>query len=186
MNREMQKERTFEELLIRMSVGDDDAAAEIFEEYAPYLKMVVRRRLSSSLQAEFDSSDVIQSVWGDLLHGFRYGRWSFESPNQLRAFLVKATQNRLVDYVRRRSKDREVKTSLSDGLTVTKENDPVDQLNADEKWEIILSKCPAEHRVIVEMKRDGFSANEISDRTGLHPGSVRRILTSLFDRIEEG
>ena len=89
-----------EALLDRLCCGDDAAAERIFRTYEPYLRKVVRRKLPAALRTKFDSLDVVQSIWADLLTGFQAGRWRFTTPEQLRAFLVKVTRNRLIDRVR--------------------------------------------------------------------------------------
>src|SRR5205807_3165596 len=80
-------------LLHQLSGGDAEAAQRVFLAYEPYLRMVVRRQLTPALRARFDSLDIVQSVWADLLTGFQAGRWRFTSPGQLRAFLVKVPRN---------------------------------------------------------------------------------------------
>src|SRR2546423_9464794 len=92
---------TLEALLERLCQGDDAAAAEVFVTYAPYLRMVVRRQLSGKLRAKFDSVDVVQSVWIDLVRGFRRGAWKFDDAGKLRAFLITSTRNRFLNRVRR-------------------------------------------------------------------------------------
>src|SRR5215218_6853657 len=87
--------------LLQVLGGSDPAAAEqAYRAYEPYLRMLVRRRLSPQLRSRFDSIDVVQSVWADLLDGLRSNRWQFADAAHLRGFLVRATSNRLVDRVR--------------------------------------------------------------------------------------
>src|SRR5262245_42361162 len=87
-------------LLQKLCSGDTQAAEEVFRAYEPYLRMVVRRQLSARLRSKFDSVDVVQSVWADLLDKFRAGGYSFATPDHLRAFLVKLTRNRFIDRLR--------------------------------------------------------------------------------------
>src|SRR3954452_20508888 len=89
-----------EPLLQKLAGGDEGAAEELFRAYEPYLRKVVRRRLPSRVQARFESQDVVQSIWADLLVGFREGRWQFASAGQLRAFLIRVAQYRLYDRSR--------------------------------------------------------------------------------------
>ncbi len=98
---ETSEQTQLDELLRRLNGGDLLAAEEVFVKFAPYLRMIVRRQISGRLHAKFDSSDIVQSIWADLLVGFRKGRWHFSDAGHLQAFLVKATQNRFLDRVRR-------------------------------------------------------------------------------------
>lgn len=169
-------------LLARMSAGDEAAANDVYNEYAPFLKMVIRRKLSSTMQARFDSSDVVQSVWADLLDGFRKGQWSFESPEHFRAFLVRATHNRMIDYVRKHQRGSDLEGSWSESILPNDAPTPSSEARANEQWHRIVEHCPEEHRPIVEMKRDGYSLAEIAAKTGYHPSSIRRILYVLADK----
>src|SRR3954451_6815865 len=87
-------------LLVKLCDGDLEAAEQVFLAYEPYLRKVVRRQLPPRLRAKFDSVDVVQSVWADVLHGFREANWHFPDVDHLRAFLVKLTRNRFIDRVR--------------------------------------------------------------------------------------
>src|SRR5918992_2929185 len=87
-------------LLPKLNSGDPAAAEQAFVSYEPYLRKVVRRLLPAKLRSKFDSVDVVQSVYGDVLAAFRDGGMRFGSAAQLRAFLVRATRNRFIDRVR--------------------------------------------------------------------------------------
>ena len=52
------------------------------------------------LRPKFDSTDIVQSVWADVVDGLRQSKWTFANMDQLRAFLVKMTRNRFVDRLR--------------------------------------------------------------------------------------
>ena len=90
-------------LLQRLAGGDEAAAAEVFRAYEPLLRKVVRRQLLPALRVKFDSADVVQSVWADLLDRFRSGGGRFDSAEHLRAFLVRATRNRFLDRLRQQA-----------------------------------------------------------------------------------
>jgi DNA-directed RNA polymerase specialized sigma24 family protein len=77
----------------KLSGGDPAAAEEFLRAYEPYLRMVVRRQLTPRLRPKFDSTDVVQSIWADVMVGFREGGWRFTDADHLRAFLVKLTYN---------------------------------------------------------------------------------------------
>src|SRR5436190_10515 len=87
-------------LLDQLCSGDEACAERVFREYEPYLRLVVRRMLPTRLRTKFDSVDIVQSVWADVLLGFRDAGWRFASTAHLKAFLVKVTRNRFFDRLR--------------------------------------------------------------------------------------
>lgn len=176
-----------EALLKKLSAGDDAAAEQVFRTYEPYLRVVVRRQLSSDLRAKFDSMDVVQSVWVHVLNGFREAGWRFANATQLRSFLVQLTRHRFIDRLRRtrHSVQRERHLSTEDWGHVTHVRDaqPDDVLQAADLWEQLLQLCPPAHHEVLALKRDGALTSEVAARTGLHEGSVRRILNALSQRL---
>jgi RNA polymerase sigma-70 factor (ECF subfamily) len=176
------------ELLERLHRGEDEAAAAVFRTYEPYLRMVVRRQLSAALRAKFDSADIVQSVWADLLRGFRGAGWTFPDPEHLRAFLVKATRNRFIDRLRRHLGELEREQPLLDseaaGVPPSAEPDPSDVAQANDVWERLVATAPPTHAEVLRLKRSGKSLAEIASATGLHESSVRRILYDLAKKLE--
>ena len=167
-------------LLSRLNTGDADAIEEVITKYEPYLRMVVRRQLSSPLRAKFDSIDIVQSIWADILDGLRTARWNFENNDQLRAFLVKVARNRLIDRLRQ---NRHALGDEGSGPRVEVEDLPATRLNrvsevvqADDLWGQMLEVCPPAHYEMLHLKRKGAPLAEIAAHTGLHESSVRRIL----------
>ncbi len=176
-----------EKLLGQLSTGDAEATRQVFLTYEPYLRLVVRRQLTPAMRTRFDSVDIVQSVWADLLSGFQAGRWQFTNPRQLRAFLVKVTRNRLIDRVRQQQTslrlERRLEFNELRDLAAARPTQASDQLEADEVWQRLLGLCAPQHRDLLEWKRQGLPLAEIAARTGLHEGSVRRILYDLAARL---
>jgi RNA polymerase sigma factor (sigma-70 family) len=174
-------------LLDKLCTGDDAAAEQVFRAYEPYLRIVVRRMLPLQMRSKFDSIDVVQSVWADVLRGFRDGGWRFNSSAQLRAFLVKVTRNRFIDRARQNRAAVEHQQSFEASRaeeTVPADTDaPSEVAQADELWERMLTLCPPQHRELLRLKRQGCSLAEIAAQTGLHESSVRRILYDLARRL---
>jgi RNA polymerase sigma factor (sigma-70 family) len=174
-------------LLEQLCKGDAAAAEQVFLAYEPYLRLVVRRMLPASLHSKFDSVDVVQSVWADLLGGFRDSGWRFQDAAHLRAFLVKATRNRFLNRVRRHRKAGLLEQPLEEaelaGRAPAEDPRPSEVAEAGELWDRLLQLCPPNHRELLRLKREGYSLDEIAQRTGLHPSSVRRILYDLARRL---
>jgi len=174
-------------LLSRLNAGDSAAAEEVFVEFEPYLRMVIRRKLSGSLRTKFDSSDIVQSVWADLLAGLRQSKWVFQDVDQLRAFLITMTRNRFIDRLRqhRSALEREVTMPQHDldHLAASRATRVSENYYADELWHLMLDACPAAHYELLSLKRAGASIAEIAERTRLHQSSVRRILYDIAHRV---
>jgi len=175
-----------QDVLGQLCQGDLDAAERVFRAYEPYLRLVVRRQLPAQMRAKFDSIDVVQSVWVDLLQGFREAGWHFVSVAQLRAFLITATRNRFIDRVRQHgSALSHEQDAFTDGVEFVPSQQPApsEEAQASELWEQMLALCPPDHRQVLEMRKQGFSLDEIAAGTGLHEGSVRRILRTLARQL---
>ena len=174
-------------LLEKLNSGDAEAASQVFLTYEPYLRMVVRRHLSPKLRTKFDSMDIVQSVWADVIVGFRQAGWRFTDAAHLRAFLVRLTHHRFIDRLRqhRRAITHEQPLTDAHGTECLPDygEKPGDLVEADELWQKMLSLCPPEHREVLRLKKAGAHSPEIAARTGLHEGSVRRILNTLSRRL---
>jgi RNA polymerase sigma-70 factor (ECF subfamily) len=176
-----------EDLLDKLNSGDNTAAEQVFRAYEPYLRKVIRRQLPDRLRPKFDSLDIVQSAWRDILHGLQSAGWRFTSTAQLQAFLVKVTRNRFIDRYRQHhtAAEREHALSVNDlqSLPATQQADPSAQAEATELWERLLHLCPPEHHELLQLRRQGVPLPEIAARTGLHEGSIRRILRNLASRL---
>jgi RNA polymerase sigma-70 factor (ECF subfamily) len=174
-------------LLVQLCSGDMAAVEQAFLAYEPYLRKAICRHFPDAVRARFDPADIIQSVWADLLCGFREAGWRFRDADQLRGFLFTATRNRLIDRIRQHQKavEREEPIGVGDDrhFLPSAQPRPSEFAQAADLWERILAHCPSEHRPILELKRQGYSLAEVGERTGLHPDSVRRILRTLARQL---
>lgn len=176
-----------DELIDRLNKGDVSAAERAFLAYEPYLRMAVRRRLSGPLRSKFDSMDIVQSVWADVVSGLGEAGWRFADRAHLRAFLVRMARNRLVDRHRQhhRAIDREhaLGTIAPEDAPKARDPRPSEVAQGHELWKLMLDECSPAHREILILKRQGLLLTEIAARTGFHEGSIRRILYDLARRL---
>jgi RNA polymerase sigma-70 factor (ECF subfamily) len=176
---------TIDELLRRLGSGDEAAAGEVFRAFEPYLRQVIRRRLPAQARARFDSRDVLQSVWADLLPGLRDGRWRFADAAQLRAFLTRVVQNRLFDRARRALRQAAREEPLADlpAEPAAQQGRPSEHAQAVATWEHLLASCPPEHQDVLRLRRSGMKYHEVAAAVGMHEGSVRRVVRELARRV---
>lgn len=174
-------------LLDRLNQGDVAATEQIFRTYEPYLQMLVRRKLRPALRAKFDSMDVVQSVWADVLEGIQGAGWQFEDSNHLQAFLVRLTRNRFIDRCRKhRGALAREEPLWEDAAAESISSDqprPSEVAQGDELWDQMLELCRPAHRDLLRLKRQGLSLAELAARTGLHPSSIRRIFYELAQQV---
>lgn len=174
-------------LAARLRQGDETAVAEIFRAYEPYLRLVTHRHLSAALRTKLDSLDIVQSVWVQLLQDFRKGGWCFTDAGHLKAYLAKATRNRLIDRFRQNrpalEREQHLADSDEDRLPPAAQPRPSEMAQAEEIWLQIQALCSPQQVEIVQLRRQGLTMGEIAARTGLHPSSIRRILYDLARRL---
>lgn len=175
-----------DELIARLNEGDISAAERAFLAFEPYLRMAIRRRLTGPLRTKIDSLDVVQSVWADVLARFRDSGWQFNDRSHLREFLVKVARNRLIDRRRQHhialEKERALADTAPDQQPHARDPRPSEVAQRNELWNALLSACAPEHREILVLRRAGMRYGEIAKRTGMHEGSIRRIIYELARR----
>ncbi len=176
-------------LLRSLSQGDAGAAAYVFRTYEPILRMVVRRRLSTRLRTKFDSTDVVQSVWVEVLDGVQNKGWQFQSAEHLKAFLIRMTNRRFADrcdkerYPLAHQRPLPRPDADNGNQPAGPQPTPSQEVQALDVWDQLMSLCPPAHHELLRFKRQGMTFPEIAERTGLHQSSVRRIIYDLAKRI---
>ena len=171
-----------DELMDRLARGDMQAAGALFDAYAPYLRALVRRQLSDQLRAKFDSADVVQSVWVQVVRRLGRDGWSVDDEARLRALLATIARRRLLTRVRQLSAGVAAERAGPDAADAVPDDSrprPSEVVQAAELWDTMLELCPPEHHPVLLLRREGLPLAEIAVRTGLHEGSVRRILRRL-------
>jgi len=156
------------------------------EAYGPYLRAVVRARLSGRLRAKFDSVYVVQSVWVQVIRQLGRDGWRVNDADHLRALLVTLARRRLATRARRCEREMLSQNAEEDGMTAvtdTRTRPPGEAAEADDVWGRLFLLTPPEHRPILLLRREGLTLDEIAARTGLHEGSVRRIIRQLSRQV---
>jgi RNA polymerase sigma-70 factor (ECF subfamily) len=175
-----------EGLLEQLGRGEVEAIGELVEAYAPYLRAVVRARMSDRLRPHVDSVDVVQSVWVQVIRQLGRDGWRVNDAEHLRALLVTIAKRRLVSRARRHTRDEpSTPTDLADAPDA-RQVPPSEAAQGGDLWAKMLRLTPPEHHPILQLRRVGLPLAEIAARTGLHEGSVRRILRRLSRELALG
>lgn len=183
----MEEVAEFRRLLAGLKAGEAGAVDELYRQYGPYLRAAVRRRLHPRLRTRFDSIDFVQDVWVSFL-AVPQDRYSFETPQALRAFLSQVAHNKVVEVFRQRfgtQKDdvtREQRVDEVDGghdALASAAPTPSQYAVAGEEWERLLSQFPAGHQEIVRRLRDGYTHEDIARMAKVSLSTVNRIVRRL-------
>jgi RNA polymerase sigma-70 factor (ECF subfamily) len=169
------------ELLDRLGRGDASATRDLLLAYSSYLRVVVRRTLSARLRPGCDSSDVLQSVWVQVARSLKAKGWKVENERQLRGLLAVIARRGVTKRARSQSRletDPEAGSQL-DALPIQNQPRPSEAAVGEELWQRMLDRCPPQHHRVLELRRCGLPLAEVAAQTGLHEGSVRRIIRQL-------
>jgi RNA polymerase sigma-70 factor (ECF subfamily) len=174
---------TDDHLLEQLWQGNIEVLGELFAVYESYLRAIVRSQLSDHLRAKFDSVDVVQSVWVQLLRRMGEDGYRVNDKNHLRALLVTIARRRLVSRARQcrwlNDADLPLDEEGWEAIFDSRQSMPSETAQANDLWAKMLDLTPPEHHEVLILKREGLPLQEIATRTGLHEGSVRRILRRL-------
>jgi RNA polymerase sigma factor (sigma-70 family) len=183
----------FARLMQRVRAGDPRAAQEVFDRYSEPIRRVVRRYLHQRLRTQYDSIDILQTVWASFFQ-VPPERYTFETPEALIKFLSQMAHNKAVDVFRRRlmagkhNLNRQVSlnepTRELDQALPVRQPTPSQLAIAEEHWERIIRGQPPRVRQVLEMLRVGHTQREVADRFGLHPKTIQRLLEKLLPRVD--
>jgi RNA polymerase sigma factor (sigma-70 family) len=177
----------FAQLMERVRTGCPEAARELFERYGKEIQLVVRKRLSQHMRAQFDSMDFAQDAWASFFH-IPPERYTFQTPKELVSFLTRIARHKVIDEYRRRQ--RAFKSDRQDSNACQPEMDgdqepaarqptPSQVAVAEEQWDRMLQNKPPRVRRALEMLRDGHTHREIAECLGVPAKSIQRMLQDL-------
>lgn len=172
-------------LLDRARQGDQAAWQVLFEECYPKIVRVVRKRLSRPMRKIYDSTDIANEVMKSL--AAKFDHFDFSSIDGLRAFLIRAAEQKVVDGYRRGhaqkrdlDRDRALGNEGGGGFEPADSSPTASQVAvANEEVEILLDGQSGVDRTIVELKIQGHSNREVAQATGWHLRKVERFFEKL-------
>jgi len=160
-------------LLQRISKGDQQAMAEIFDRYGRLVYSVALRVLADSGHAEDVMQDVFLKVW-------REPQAFLQDRGRLGAWLAVVARNRAIDSLRRRKPSDSVEDVILTARTDTASDYERDSLV--DKIRGAMRILPPEQQLSMELAYfEGLSHSEIAARTGDPLGTVKtRIRSALL------
>jgi RNA polymerase sigma-70 factor (ECF subfamily) len=179
---------SFDDLMVQLRDGRNEAAAQVFQRYANRLIELARRQLDPKLLQKVDPEDVMQSVFRSFLIRNAAGHFAeFQSWESIWAMLVVMTQRkcgRRIEYFHtaRRDVRRELPEAVPGqdstanlGLRAD-EPTPSEAAMLTETLEHLMNSLPGRHRDIVALSLQGYEPAEISTEIGCTERTVYRVL----------
>lgn len=172
-------------LLDRAREGDQEAWQVLFEDCYPKIVRAVRKRLSRPMRKIYDSTDIANDVMKSL--AAKFGHFDFSSIDGLRAFLIRAAEQKVVDGYRRGhakkrdlGRDRALTTGEPGGWEPADASPTASQVAvASEEKDILLDGRSGVDRTILELKLEGHSNSDVARATGWHLRKIERFLEKL-------
>jgi RNA polymerase sigma-70 factor (ECF subfamily) len=184
---------SFDDLMVHLRDGRNDAAAQLFQRFANRLIVLARKQLDPKILQKVDPEDVMQSVFRSFLARNAAGQLGeFNTWDNLWAILVVMTRRkcgRRTDYFHaaRRDVRREAPPNStedengSDVGIVDEEPTPHEAAVLAETVELLLSDLQGRQREILTLSLQGYTPVEISERLKCTERTVYRVL----DRVKE-
>jgi RNA polymerase sigma factor (sigma-70 family) len=174
-------------LFARARTGDEEAWAELVDQCYDKVRRVVARklgRLDRRMRVLYESTDFANDVFKSLVA--KSDRFDFPSLAALRAYLIQAAEQKVIDEYRRqhrqkRAIDRNEYLGAMGGPEGHFElagHDPTPSqfAQAEETREQILSNQTGPERQVMELKALSYTNEEAAERTGLHLRKVQRLV----------
>lgn len=162
----------FSETIRGLRLGDSEAVRRFVQEYEPYLRRTLRRRLAGTpLQTVADSVDLCQSVFGTFLIRFAAGEYDVATRDELTKLLLAITKRKFARLLRReladrRDRSRTVQLGSDPNLAAGRCEEPSVVLARTELLTQLQSRLAESERELFQLRRDGHSWDEIAEHLG--------------------
>lgn len=178
-----------------MRAGSREAEEKFVASYGSHLRRIARRHLATWMRREFDSEDIVQSVWGAVFD-VRERLYALRQPADVIRYLSRAVRNRLVDKYRRRmrgqgsvevrAKPRSLDGLKDDSAIFAKDATPSQAAAVMELLTRLQQPSNDPQTDVVRWYILGQSFVEIAEELGRHPDDVRRLFREFIREYRRG
>jgi RNA polymerase sigma factor (sigma-70 family) len=184
----MSPDASFDELILQVGNGDEQAAARLVRDFEPVVRRILRARLRGTrARHEFDSMDICQSVFANFFVRVTAGQFDLKEPDDLIKLLLTMTRNKVAEKMRRQHRLRRDSRRTVGGveeLALTgRDPSPSSVVAGKELLEQARLRLSAEERQLVELRGQGSSWEEVAASLGGTPGARRNQLARALDRV---
>jgi RNA polymerase sigma-70 factor (ECF subfamily) len=184
--------RRFQKLLRELRGGSQDAARELAETYGEHVRRCVRYRLPRRLRGQYDSLDFVQIVWTSVFTD-PDKLADVHEPEQFIKYLAGVARNKVVTAGRRHfsqknNVEREVRVDENASVVgphpAGRDPTPSTLASFNEQWDNLVEKQPPDERLIIAMRFEGNTVEEVAKRLSVDKRTAQRIITRLRTRLQ--
>jgi RNA polymerase sigma factor (sigma-70 family) len=184
----MKKGSSFTALLEQVRNGDQEAASQLVEEFAPVVRRELRFRLRDNrARLELDSMDISQSVLSNFFVRVATRQYDLNEPVDLVKLLATMTRNKVAEKLRNQHRQRRDsrRTVLGvEGMALASADPtPSRVLAGKEILELVRRSLSGEERRLVDLRAQGLSWEEIADSLGGSADARRKQMARAIDEI---
>ena len=176
--------------------GDQDAARQIVERYFDRLLGLAQRRISQRFASRVDPEDILQSVFRTFFVRLKNGQFAFQDQDDLCKLLMRITLHktlRQVAFHKASKRDPGLETNQgqhhAEQLMSLLDREPSAEASVAflDQLEHFLEQLDPQTRQIIEMRLQGHTNEEISEKLGVYDRKIRRAIERVRDlAAEEG
>jgi RNA polymerase sigma-70 factor (ECF subfamily) len=179
---------SFDELLRRVAAGDEQAAAQLVQQYEPLIRRDIRFRLRDRrVRRLFDSMDICQSVLASFFVRVAAGQFELREPRDLVKLLLTMTRNKLAKQLQRqRRQRRDDRRTVGEVETLGLAEQDASPSRIAIGKELLLEvnrRLSDEERRLAEMRSEGLGWEEVAASVGGTAEARRKQLARAVDRV---
>lgn len=178
------------ELIERWRAGDEQAASDLYQRYVERLSGIVTAQLSERFRSRLDADDVVQSVCRSFFRRVSEGQFHFDQDDDVWKLLVTISLNKLRNQIRRHSaakRDAAQETARRDNTLpddfylekLAATPSPVEAFIFSETIERISERLDEKHALMLQLRLEGHSQQEIADQLRTSDRTIRRMLENI-------
>jgi RNA polymerase sigma-70 factor (ECF subfamily) len=181
----------FDELIHRVRVGDQEAAAELVKRYEPEIHRATRMQLLSlRLHRLLDSADIAQCVLSTFFARTKTDGFKLESPEDLLKLLVTMARNKVRDEARRHQAYRRDHRRIANASgTHSLENvvdaavPPCKVVAGHDLIDEVYRRLSAEERILAQARVQGTAWALLAAERGRKPDALRKRMKRALNRV---
>ncbi len=183
-------------LIDRWRDGDQQAAGDLYRRYVERLSGIVTAQMSQRFRSRLDADDVVQSVCRSFFRRVSEGQFQFDEDDDVWKLLVTISLNKLRNQIRRHSaakRDAAQETqrrdnSLPDDFHLERLSatpSPVEAFIFSETIEKVSERLDEKHALLLQLRLEGHSQQEIAEQLRTSDRTIRRMLESIRQVLTE-